>query len=840
MDKTDLVKQVAELFRATGHKVDTSVRINNREIDIRAQETQSLVRKIILIECADYSKPTGVVKIQEDIAKLESAKEEMRDHAVLMHVSRNGYSPDASGYALKRGIDVFSLIDLQARIINFEPYIKAVESESIRTTILKEYQPNRIHFESESNSIEPATEFLSKWIDSDSRWLTLLGDYGVGKSWTLKRFLYKLIDRYKTSPVSNPLPLFIPLQRFTKAFDFENLILRSLQLYGIGGVFYSAFEYMMNQGRIIFLLDSFDEMAQHLARETIRDNLNELLVGISARSRAIMTSRPNYFEGRAERLLIVERDGAPEWHALDDAKHSFQTATSRAIRDKLDKTQFARIQDLSPSQRKRLFEIVLGKDTASYRQLLNLFDRFQNLDSISQRAVIARLLTTVASTLALNEEIETIDGYPLLPDDIKQLNEAKVFEIVIYNLLHRDKGIGPLSSADRLKFLRAFAVSIQQPNRSPFATPAQVRELVGTLFHDRLRAVDNPEQVLENYYRTCRRHSGLTTEGQFKDTSGNVDVPVDELDTDSRVGYSHNSLREYLVADALSSHIKNAESLPQINTCIITDAVAEFFCGISQYDGGIRTKIKSAYRNNEDSSFREILFSLIVGFIRQDRKNVNLLGNPPLIDGIDCSDLDLSGLELSNASFVHSIILDTDFRKSNLQNAVFDNCIIDGIMLDDSLIRNCDFKRSEVISIYAFDEFNSRTTAILKGREARQWLFSRGADVFPDDDLNPLLGQAWYEAAREVAKTLKARIGGSHQDVSLAKGTKMAHRTFATNFVEFLVKKNILRKVKSSDSGPGFVVKLNKAFWNDITEFCDNGKISSTLQPFFDKFRKHS
>lgn len=90
MDKTALVQEVAELFRTTGHKVDTSIRINHREIDIRAEETQGLLRKIILIECADYAKPVGVAKLTEDIAKLRTAKELLGEHAVVMHVSRRG------------------------------------------------------------------------------------------------------------------------------------------------------------------------------------------------------------------------------------------------------------------------------------------------------------------------------------------------------------------------------------------------------------------------------------------------------------------------------------------------------------------------------------------------------------------------------------------------------------------------------------------------------------------------------------------------------------------------------------------------------------------------------
>lgn len=835
MDKTKLVAEVAELFRVNGHNVQTSVKINHREIDVRAEETQSLVRKVILIECADYATTVGIDKLTQDITKLRAAKEQMKDNAVIMHVSRNGYTPESYGYANDSGIPAFAFADLQSQLINFEPYLNAISQDPLRDPILSEYQPNRIHFEGAPSNSVAALTFFDNWLASEDRWLTLLGDYGVGKSWTLKRLLYHMVDRYREDPTRNALPLFVPLQRFTKAFDFENLILRTLQIYGVSGVFYSAIEYMMSKGRIVFLLDSFDEMAQHLSRETIRENLKEMLTGIGDKARAIMTSRPNYFEGRSERLLVVEREGSLEWHPLDIAEHGLRTATSRVIQERLHESQFARLRDLTIDQRKKLFEIVLGKNSPSHRRLLDLFERFQGLESLSQRAVIARLLTTVAATIAQASEINTIEGYPLLPDDLEVINESKIFEIVIYNLLLRDHGIGSLSNAERLLFLRAFAVFLQQPRRSFFASPEEIRNFVSELFSSLLRRSDMPEQLLENCYRTCRRHSGLTTEGQFRDSTGQLDFPVDETDADSRVGFSHNSLREFLVADSIAAHLKGGDMVPNLYNVVITNVIGDFVRGISEYSPEIRSVLRVQYSENPNDRHREVFFAVICAFIRNDPAAVELLGEPPVLKGLDISDIDFSGLDLRNASFYDCVALDSDFRKSDLRGAVFSRSIIENIALDGAIVVGADFRSCEIESIYVFDEYDTKTSSILTGRSARQWLFSHGAHVSPDDDLNPLLGKDWYEAAREVTKTLNARIGGSHQDVSLAKGTKAEHREFAKEFVEFMKTRGILTKIKRSDTGPGYVVKINKTYWRDIEQFSVSGTIGDSFQEFFDK-----
>lgn len=837
MDKTALVNKVAHLFRISGCKVDTSVRINYREIDIRAEERQGLVRKIILVECADYKDPVGVQKLQEDLLKLNSAKEALKDSAVVMHVSRLGYSPDAAGYAHDRGLSIFSLNDLTGQLINFDNYVSAVESDQLRPVIEREYQPNRIHFEGNPRGAKTSVSFLKDWLASEYRWLTLLGDYGVGKSWTLKKFLYLLIQDYKEQPSVAPLPFFVPLQNFTKAFDFQNLILRTFHTYKLAGVHYEAFEHLMHAGKIVFLLDSFDEMAQHLKQETIRENLKEMLVGVGGCCKAIMTSRPNYFEGRAERLLVVESDGQVQWHALDRATLEHRNALSKTLQDEIAATQFARIADLTPDQRKQLFRIVLGADSPAYKKLIELFIKFENLDNLAHRAVIARLLTTVAETLASGKEATTIDGYPLIPDELETLNQSKIFEIVVFNLLGRDQNIGSLCASDRLKFLRNFALLLQQKSRSVFATPEEIRTLVGTLYQDTIRRTDAPQQLLESYYRTCRRHSGLTTEGQFSDTSGKVDMLVDEADTESRVGFSHNSLREYLVADALCDYLINEGEYPYLKSLIITDLIGDFVVARSEYDSRIVEKLREKYANQSDQQLLDVLFRLILRFVQADQaKHIHLFGRDPLLCNLYLGGIDLSGLPLRRARIENSLIIEADFRKADLREASFAGSVIEGALFDDAPLAGTDFKKAEVDSIYVFDRFDTNTTAILRGLSALQWLYSNGAIVDRANELNPLMGQPWYEAAREVTRTLGHRKAGTHQDISLAKGTDHRFRPFANEFVEFLMSKGILEKITRSHTGPGWVVKLPKEHWGMVEGFSEHGKIDPKIQPFFRKY----
>jgi hypothetical protein len=165
MDKTKLVQEVAELFRLNGHSVETSVRFNHREIDVVAKELQGLIQKTILVECADYATPAGVEKVQGDIQKLEAAREELQESAILMIISRNGFTPDGAGYALKKGVTILSLPNLRSNLINFDKYIEYIEGENIRSIILNEYQSTSISNEGESRAADKisALNFLDDW-----------------------------------------------------------------------------------------------------------------------------------------------------------------------------------------------------------------------------------------------------------------------------------------------------------------------------------------------------------------------------------------------------------------------------------------------------------------------------------------------------------------------------------------------------------------------------------------------------------------------------------------------------------------------------------------------------
>ena len=256
------------------------------------------------------------------------------------------------------------------------------------------------------------------------------------------------------------------------------------------------------------------------------------------------------------------------------------------------------------------------------------------------------------------------------------------------------------------------------------------------------------------------------------------------------------------------------------------------------YSPELRDKLAEAYRSCPESNMRERLFRLLMGLINRDPKqNVSLLGEPGNLRDLDLSGLDFSGLPLTCANFAGSILPETDLRRADLRKAVFEGAILNHTMLDGANLASAKFVEAEVQSIFVFAEFDSKASMMLEGKRARQWLFSRGAMVKDQSELNPLFGKPWYEAAREVTKTLEHRIAGTHQDSSLAKGTSLKYRGFARDFVKYLRSCGMLQDVKRSRKGSR-VVKVNPDHRQTIREFSEDGTIAEVLQNFFDKYEE--
>lgn len=154
---------------------------------------------------------------------------------------------------------------------------------------------------------------------SRGTWITILGDFGSGKTTFLKKYAAVLAVRFMKAPTKTPLPLLVELGQYPRVGTLEALVLEKLGHYGIV-VVWDFVKSLINQGKVILLLDGFDEMSMTVDRASASLNLDKirsLLAGHNAV--AVIASRTHFFRHKEQQqldpgtVLYVERWNTVDW-----------------------------------------------------------------------------------------------------------------------------------------------------------------------------------------------------------------------------------------------------------------------------------------------------------------------------------------------------------------------------------------------------------------------------------------------------------------------------------------------------------------------------------------------
>lgn len=209
-------------------------------------------------------------------------------------------------------------------LINFENYLNRIvttfESEKLFSAIAKESDKKSLaqtYIASDFSLNQKDTdstlqEYINNWLldSAVTKHLVLLGDYGMGKTSFLKYFRYSLAKSILGGNSISRFPVYLPLTNYSprhggidqrvKAFVAENL-----------GVDFQLFELLINKGKVLFLLDGFDEMGFVGNHDDRFKQMNEIWQLATKNNKLILAGRPSYFPREFEMeqaLNIVSED----------------------------------------------------------------------------------------------------------------------------------------------------------------------------------------------------------------------------------------------------------------------------------------------------------------------------------------------------------------------------------------------------------------------------------------------------------------------------------------------------------------------------------------------------
>ena len=248
-NKKDYIRfeeKVASMLKLKGYvNVVHNTNIGGKQIDVYGEFPTPRGDLNCIVECKKYKDKVGIKAIEE-FAGLMSLLKNI-DHGYI--ISDIGFTDKAKALAKNNEkIILKSFHEFIDTLYDCSNYIKYKIEEWEKSDLSNCYKFGEFG----NKEIFPLSQLIEEWLNDDSKnYLSLLGDYGTGKTSFSERYTYELALRYKEDPSNNRIPILIHLKNFRQYKSIENMIISFFNKYGIKFSDYESFQtvYFKNKPR---------------------------------------------------------------------------------------------------------------------------------------------------------------------------------------------------------------------------------------------------------------------------------------------------------------------------------------------------------------------------------------------------------------------------------------------------------------------------------------------------------------------------------------------------------------------------------------------------------------
>jgi len=527
---------VKELFRLNGYEVTGPLSIKSASVDIRATRIGDPFAPPVYIEVT--TSHVDVNKLSLDLTKYLACRE-LSPGCTFIVVSTKGFTQSSVERAPSE-VRLLTYDELAASFERFHPYQRSVLSDGhLAQELLRlaeVYEPP--HFDLDGR-LEPALNRLHEWVsdnEAPSGWLIVVGEYGTGKTALTQVLLRELMQQHRVDP-SCPIPVRIELRDFTKQFDVSSLLHKFLDDNNLSHIPLHFFESLIAKGRVVLLLDGYDEMAQYMHLLERRVCLEALAELGRQGAKGILTSRPNYFS-EAEELRVLET----LYSSLEETGIAAVEYAKEAALDQLFERQFVdrserRLQDLDPAQTEALVARKLAGDPARSEVVLSLLSKVSRPSDDGARLLGGKPVI-ISYLVDLADQLSELPSEGGMVGAAESVTEFQCFRLIVDQLMVRDRRRSPGMPVEaRRGFLHRMAMRLSSSEKSVFEE-IDFMNLINEEFRQRLDRLPASERDGERQtiYADLRSSATLT-----------------RVAINGKEGwrFSHNSLREFLVVEYL-------------------------------------------------------------------------------------------------------------------------------------------------------------------------------------------------------------------------------------------------------------------------------------------------
>lgn len=358
--------------------------------------------------------------------------------------------------------------------------------------------------------LDEAESMVEKWLTSGKqRGLLLLGDYGTGKTSLCTHLICRLAISYIRR--GGRIPIFVSLKNVetVSAQSIVECVARS----GLRSDWNTLSE-LSKQGKLLFLLDGFDEMVKKTDWErTLRDFQSIIQLFCQGRAKVIVTCRTHYF-----------------------LKDSDIWGEDTALMERLRATQDFRIVSLEPFGPNQVLEF-LSRRVPNPQEIWQKIRETYNLADLCKRPLLIELVVT---------------SLPDLVASGRNIDPFGLYDTYTGIWIGREDWRSQLKPAQKSELMEELAVEIFSENLESIPYP-EIRRLIETRF--RAKPTAEASDYFDYDIRTCSFFS--------RDREGNY-------------SFMHRSFMEFFIAKKIVRELRNWTVSEALSAMPLTQETAKF------------------------------------------------------------------------------------------------------------------------------------------------------------------------------------------------------------------------------------------------------------------------
>jgi formylglycine-generating enzyme required for sulfatase activity len=407
-----LVETVRGLLTTMGYDCAPPHLVDGPLICFRCRPRGGGLRSPIMIGCKVG--PAEVADVQTVIAQLDTTYQQGYVVAEARILPSALAAAGAGGW-----VRVFTLAGFYRELLDFRGYVEQLVDD-YQTSELASYYVDlgclRVSYDKQGqpiqDSFKPIDSYVDVWLKpgAERNHISILGDYGTGKTSFCRQYAAKQGRRWLASPDEERIPLLVNLRDYTKTLEVGNLITGALvNQYGIQGATFEAFMRYNADGKLLIFFDGFDEMAQRTGLRTAVDNFWEMAKIVVPGSKVILTCRTPYFRTRheAEALLHGERSPLSSPHFAGEIEERYI--------DLRDRPNFE-IVHLEPFSDDDIQAVLRARLPKQWKGHWTQIQHIYNLPDLARRPVLLDMIARTLPDLKAGQAINAARLYQVYTD----------------------------------------------------------------------------------------------------------------------------------------------------------------------------------------------------------------------------------------------------------------------------------------------------------------------------------------------------------------------------------------------------------------------------------------